>query len=137
MGEGERCCRPLSAQSVLGIGLPRGPSGFMGVLRLPFQSYCPLLPAPLHLPAAASVPSRVHVGFSIAPGTPGPPSTLSPTPGPPGAPRSESADLMSSCSSCGLMLIRASLVAQLVKNPPAMQETLVRFLGWEDLLEKG
>ena len=31
----------------------------------------------------------------------------------------------------------ASVVAQLVKNPPAMQETLVRFLGWEDLLEKG
>ena len=26
---------------------------------------------------------------------------------------------------------RASLVAQLVKNPPAMQETPVRFLGWE------
>ena len=23
------------------------------------------------------------------------------------------------------------------KDPPAMQETLVRFLGWEDLLEKG
>ena len=32
---------------------------------------------------------------------------------------------------------RASLVAQLVKNPPAMQETLVQFLGWEDPLEKG
>ena len=31
----------------------------------------------------------------------------------------------------------ASLVAQLVKNPPAMQETLVWFLGWQDLLEKG
>ena len=31
----------------------------------------------------------------------------------------------------------ASLVVQLVKNPPAMQETLVRFLGWEVLLEKG
>ena len=31
----------------------------------------------------------------------------------------------------------ASLVAQLVKNPPAMQETLVRFLGQEDSLEKG
>ena len=31
----------------------------------------------------------------------------------------------------------ASLIAQLVKNPPAMQETLVRFLGLEDLLEKG
>ena len=30
-----------------------------------------------------------------------------------------------------------SLVAQLVKNLPAMQETLVRFLGQEDLLEKG
>ena len=31
----------------------------------------------------------------------------------------------------------ASLVAQLVKNPPAMQETLVQSLGWEDILEKG
>ena len=31
----------------------------------------------------------------------------------------------------------ASLVAQLVKKPPAMQETWVRSLGWEDLLEKG
>ena len=30
-----------------------------------------------------------------------------------------------------------SLVAQLVKNPPAMQETPVQFLGWEDPLEKG
>ena len=30
-----------------------------------------------------------------------------------------------------------SLVAQLVKNPPAMQETLVLFLGQEDPLEKG
>ena len=26
---------------------------------------------------------------------------------------------------------------QLVKNPPAMQETLIRFLGQEDPLEKG
>ena len=32
---------------------------------------------------------------------------------------------------------RASLVAQLVKNPPAMQETCVSSLGWEDPLEKG
>ena len=32
---------------------------------------------------------------------------------------------------------RASLVAQLVNNPPAMQETLVGFLGPEDPLEKG
>ena len=30
-----------------------------------------------------------------------------------------------------------SLVPQLVKNLPAMQETLVRFLGMEDPLEKG
>ena len=28
-------------------------------------------------------------------------------------------------------------MAQLVKNLPAMQETRVRFLGWEDPLEKG
>ena len=33
--------------------------------------------------------------------------------------------------------VHASLVAQLVKNPPAMQETLVRSLGQEDPLEKG
>ena len=31
----------------------------------------------------------------------------------------------------------ASLVAQLVKNPPAMQETPVGFLGQENPLEKG
>ena len=31
----------------------------------------------------------------------------------------------------------ASLIAQLVKNPPAMQETLVRFLGQEGPLETG
>ena len=30
----------------------------------------------------------------------------------------------------------ASLVAQMVKNLPAMQETWVQPLGWEDLLEK-
>ena len=29
------------------------------------------------------------------------------------------------------------MIAQLVKNPPAMQETPVQFLGWEDPLEKG
>ena len=33
--------------------------------------------------------------------------------------------------------LRASLVAQLVKNLPAMGETCVRFLGWEDPLKKG
>ena len=32
--------------------------------------------------------------------------------------------------------MRASLVAQWVKNPPVMQETQVWSLGWEDPLEK-
>ena len=31
----------------------------------------------------------------------------------------------------------ASLVAQLVKNPPTMQETWVGSLGWKDPLENG
>ena len=37
------------------------------------------------------------------------------------------------CHTC----LWTSLVAQLVKNLPAMQETWVRSLGWEDPLEKG
>ena len=36
-----------------------------------------------------------------------------------------------------LHLIRASLIAQLVKNLPIMQETPVQFLGQEEPLEKG
>ena len=32
---------------------------------------------------------------------------------------------------------RVSLMAQLVKNPPAMRETWVRSLGWDDPLEEG
>ena len=32
---------------------------------------------------------------------------------------------------------RASLVAQMVKNPPARQESWVRSLGWKDPLEEG
>ena len=36
-----------------------------------------------------------------------------------------------------ILYIYASLVAQLVKNPPAMQETWVQSLGWEDPLEEG
>ena len=35
------------------------------------------------------------------------------------------------------MIFLSSHLAQLVKNPPAMRETWVRFLGWEDPLEKG
>ena len=38
---------------------------------------------------------------------------------------------------CGNGLFRASLVAQLVKNLPAMPETWVQSLGWEDPLKKG
>ena len=42
----------------------------------------------------------------------------------------------------GMVKVRALgsgtfLIAQLVKNLPAMQETWVRSLGWEDPLEKG
>jgi len=36
-----------------------------------------------------------------------------------------------------LHFIRASLVDQSVKSLPAMQESQVPSLGWEDLLEKG
>ena len=36
-----------------------------------------------------------------------------------------------------LQYFRGSLVAQMVKNPPAMQETWVQSLGQEDPLEKG
>ena len=36
-----------------------------------------------------------------------------------------------------LVMIGASLVAQLVKNAPAMRETRVQSLGWKDPLEKG
>ena len=37
----------------------------------------------------------------------------------------------------GLAVLGASLIAQLVKDPPAMQETMVRCLRWEDPLPKG
>jgi len=37
---------------------------------------------------------------------------------------------------CAFICFWASLTAQLVKNPPAIQETLVRFLDQEDPLEK-
>ena len=33
--------------------------------------------------------------------------------------------------------VRASLVAQLVTNPPAIEETWVRSLGWDNSPEKG
>ena len=40
-------------------------------------------------------------------------------------------------SPCCLLTFWASLVAQLIKNPPAMQGTWVWSLAWEDPLEKG
>ena len=45
-------------------------------------------------------------------------------------------DYMSN-SGCASAQGGVSLVAQMVKNPPAMQETLVPSLGQEDPLEKG
>ena len=36
-----------------------------------------------------------------------------------------------------LKILRASLVAQMVKDLPAMQETWVQSLAWEDPLEEG
>ena len=38
---------------------------------------------------------------------------------------------------CNIIYLRASLVDQLVKNPPAMPETWVQSLDLEDALEKG
>ena len=40
------------------------------------------------------------------------------------------------CSLCNICCL-PSLLAQLVKNPPAMQEIWAQSLGWEDPLEKG
>ena len=36
-----------------------------------------------------------------------------------------------------VFFFRASLLAQVIKNPPAMQETVIQFLSQEDPLEKG
>ena len=33
--------------------------------------------------------------------------------------------------------LKADLVAEMIKNPAALQETWVRWLGWDDLLEEG
>ena len=34
-------------------------------------------------------------------------------------------------------MLRASLVAQMVKNPPAVREAWIGSLGWEDPVEEG
>jgi len=38
---------------------------------------------------------------------------------------------------CKESTLHPSLVAQMVKNPPAMRENWVQSLGWEDPLEEG
>ena len=39
---------------------------------------------------------------------------------------------------CGICFLKGSfMVAQMVKNPPIMQETWVQSLSWDDPLEKG
>ena len=45
--------------------------------------------------------------------------------------------MANACCVCLLLITWASLAAQMVKNPPAMQETWVRSPGQEDPLEKG
>jgi hypothetical protein len=45
--------------------------------------------------------------------------------------------LVSVLFDCNYMCLWFSLVAQLVKNPPAMWKTWVWSLGWDDPLEKG
>ena len=44
---------------------------------------------------------------------------------------------MSTKLSCFIGLIWASLAAQMVKNPPAMQDTQVQSLGWDNPLGDG
>ena len=46
-------------------------------------------------------------------------------------------ELAKGLSSRTITMERASLVTQMVKNPPAMWETWVQSLSWEDPLEKG
>ena len=46
-------------------------------------------------------------------------------------------DWTTTCIYMYLFFFKSSLITQLVKNLPAMQETPVRFLGREDALEKG
>ena len=45
-------------------------------------------------------------------------------------------DLLEKGQATHFSILGLSLVAQLVKNPPAMQKTWIQSLGWEDALEK-
>ena len=68
-----------------------------------------------------NVPLHRRQGFGVAFHT---------HPGSQASSRGEAKDVLS-------RLIYASLVAQLVKNPPAMREIWVQSLDWDDPLEKG
>ena len=61
----------------------------------------------------------------------------SPAPGPSYLSSSPQTQEANFCNLLTFLFQRASLIVQLVKNPSVMQETPVRFLGQEDLLEKG
>ena len=128
-------------------GRPRGP-GSVGAPRRgllsPSPSPCSLLPAPRDSGGNIPEPQR---GWSLR-------STAAEQPGPLRFPHS-SAGKDSTCNTGDpgsipgsgrspgerkgypLQYSWASLVAQLVKNLPAMRETPVPFLGWEDPLEEG
>ena len=51
--------------------------------------------------------------------------------------KAESGDLHRRHGDRGVVCVGASLVAQMVKNLPAMQETQVQSLGWGDPPDKG
>ena len=55
----------------------------------------------------------------------------------PGGLQSRGSQSRTQLSNFTFTFYRASLVAHEVKNPPAMQETWVQSLGWEDLLKEG
>ena len=57
--------------------------------------------------------------------------------GPISDPRAAAVSSSSSITWKGVRNAHASLMAQLVKNPPTMRETWVQSLGWEEPLEKG
>ena len=79
-------------------------------------------------------PSDSHSGLASPKGTlpQQPVTTPTPPPIPNQAPKHSNRPKWSRGS-----LIRTPLVAQMVKNPPAMQETWAQSLGWEDPLEEG
>ena len=91
------------------------------------QDSFPFVFSRLGSPSAASLRSLSQTSGKAA----------APLPQAPGALSSVLRGVRFLCFSPSLALMWASLEAQLVKNPPAMQETWVRSLGREDPLQKG